>query len=267
MTAAASVGGRALRAAVFAYVGALVVLPLLVILWRGIAGGREAWSAALFESIPREALYLSFKTSALAAVVNGVLGTLTAWALVRWRFPGRKLLSSLVDLPLALPTLLAGLMIVVLYGPRTFLGERMEIAFATPGIVLALLFVTFPLTVRPVEAVLHQLDPAEEEAARILGASRWTTFRRVTLPALLPAIASGTAQSFARALAEFGSIVVVSSNMPLRTLTAPVFVYGEVEAGHTEVAAAASIVLLAAALLTVLATRTLLKFLVRAHAI
>lgn len=265
-SATLDVGGNGLRIAVFAYVGVLIVLPLLEITRRGIGGGLDTWRAVLADSVALDAVKTSLITAAIAAVVNGTLGTLTAWALVRWRFPGRRMLAALVDLPLAVPTLLAGLMLVVLYGPGTWIGARFEIVFAAPGIVLALLFVTFPLTVRAVEPVLRDFDPAEEEAARTLGASPWTTVWRVILPALLPAIATGTAQSFARGLAEFGSLIVVSGNMPGKTMTAPVFVFGEVEAGHLDAAAAVSIVLLAMAMLTSYMTRSVVRMYQGAHA-
>jgi len=173
--------------------------------------------------------------------------------LVRYRFPGRSFLSMLVDMPLAIPTLVAGLMIVNLFGPHTAFGAWLKglglpVAFAPLGILLALLFINLPFVVRSVEPVLMDLDPAEEEAAAILGARTWTTLRRVLLPPLAPAIAGGTLQGFARALAEFGSIVVVSGNIPGKTLTAPVFIYGEVDAGRPDVAAALSLVLLAIAI-------------------
>ena len=248
-----------LRGLVVAYLAFLVAIPLFAILQRGFAGGFEAWRAAVLSPTAIDAITLSLWTALLAAVMNGIAGTATAWALVRWEFPGRRWLASIVDLPLCVPTPLAGLMLIALYGPETALGARFGIVFATPGIVLALLFVTFPLTVRAVEPVLHELDPAEEEAAGTLGASRVVTFRHVILPAILPAIGVGAAQTFARALAEFGSLVVVSGNIPHRTLTAPVFVFGEVESGSPETAAAASIVLLAIAIAVSLGVRRFVR--------
>lgn len=248
-----------LRGLVVAYVAVLIALPLFAILRRGFAGGLEAWRDAVLSPTAIDAIALSLWTAVLAAVVNGIAGTATAWALVRWEFPGRRWLAAIVDLPLCVPTPLAGLMLIALYGPGTALGARFGIVFATPGILLALLFVTFPLTVRAVEPVLHELDPAEEAAAGTLGASAFVTFRLVILPAILPAIGVGAAQTFARALAEFGSLVVVSGNIPHRTLTAPVFVFGEVEGGNTETAAAASIVLLAIAIAVSLGVRRIVR--------
>ncbi len=231
------------------YVSALVAAPVLAILYEAFAGGLPACIAAITDPVAKDALLLSLGLSAVAAVINGVMGTAIAWGLVRWALPGRKLLSALVDLPLAIPTLVAGILLVALYGPQTGLGRvlggwHMDIAFATPGIVLALLFVTLPFVVRVVEPVLAELDPAEEEAATTMGASRWLTFRSVLLPPIVPAIAAGTVQVFARSVAEFGSIAAVSGNIPHRTLTAPVYILGEVEGGSPGSAAAVSAVLL-----------------------
>lgn len=182
-----------------------------------------------------------------------MVGTAIAWALVRWELPGRAALAALVDLPLAIPTLVAGILLVALLGPQSAVGAHLvaagfPIAYAWPGVVLALLFVTLPFVVRAVEPVLAELDPGEEEAAATLGANRWTTFFRVLLPPVAPAIAAGMVQTFARSVAEFGSLVAVSGNIPFRTLVAPVYVLGEVEGGNPEGAAAVSVVLLAFAL-------------------
>jgi sulfate transport system permease protein len=200
------------------------------------------------------------------AIFNAVMGTFTAWLLVRHDFYGRRFLSALVDLPLAIPTLVAGMMIVVLLGPQSYIGgafarHGIDVVFATPGIIVALLFINLPMVVRAVEPVMRELDPAEEEAAHTLGASDISIYFRVLLPPLLPAIATGTLQSFARALAEFGSIVIVSGNIPLRTLTSPVYIYGEVESGAPDTAAAVSLVLLAFAACLLVAVRWLERFL------
>lgn len=246
-------GDWGLRAGVAGYLGLLVALPVLVLIWRGLADGPAAFWAAVSAPGAVSALVLSLWTSALAAAVNAVAGTAIAWALVRWDIPGRRLLAALVDLPLAIPTLVAGILIIALFGPQTALGawfvhHDWPVAFARPGIVLALLFVTLPFVVRAVEPVLAELDPAEEEAALTLGAGRLLTFVRVLLPPVLPAIAAGAVQTFARSVAEFGSLATVSGNIPHKTLVAPVYILGEVEAGNPGGAAAVSIVLLALAL-------------------
>lgn len=253
---------KALRWSLIAYVALLVVLPLTALVAAGMAGGPLALRAALAGPVVRDALLLTVWTAALMAMVNAIAGTATAWVLVRYRFPGRRALSALVDLPFAIPTLVTGIMLAVLLGPTRPTGAwlgglGLHVLYAPPAIILALLFITMPFVVRAVEPVLRELDPAEEEAAHTLGASSWTAFRRVTLPALMPAIIAGTLQCFARALAEFGSIVVVSGNIPRRTLVASVLVHAEVESGRPEVAAAVSIVLLAMALMLSLAVRWL----------
>jgi sulfate transport system permease protein len=234
-------------------VGSLVVLPLVALVVHAFSEGLGAAGAAIVHPVARSALVLTLTTSLFATVVNSVAGLGVAWALVRWEFPGKALLQRLVDLPVAVPTLVAGVLIVALYGPQGPFSPLLEAAgvqiiYARPALVLAMLFITFPFVVRAVEPVLSELDPAEEAAAWTLGASRWQGFRWVLLPALSPAIAAGAVQVFARCVAEFGSVAVVSGNIPLRTLTATVFIHGEVEAGDTAGAAAVSLVLLGVAL-------------------
>jgi sulfate transport system permease protein len=165
--------------------------------------------------------------------------------------------NALVDLPLAIPTLVTGLMLVALYGPQSLAGAFLEghglqVIYAKPGIVLALLYVTFPFVVRSVQPVVLELQRDQEEAAETLGATRWVTFRRVILPSLMPAILTGTTLSFSRALGEFGSVVVLAGNIPMKTQVAAVYIYGEVESYNPTGAVAVSVVLLAASLLVIL---------------
>jgi sulfate/thiosulfate transport system permease protein len=259
-------GGVALRWVAIVYVGLLVVLPLSALVAKGVGVGPNGIVRALSAPTASAALWLTVWTAALMSVINAVMGTFTAWLLVRHQFPGRRFLSALVDLPLAIPTLVAGMMIVVLLGPQSALGgycarHGVDIVFATPGIVLALLFINLPMVVRAVEPVMRELDPAEQEAAHTLGASDVRIYFQLLLPPLLPAIVTGTLQSFARALAEFGSIVVVSGNIPFRTLTSPVYIFGEVESGAADTAAAVSLVLLALATVLLLAVRGLERYL------
>jgi sulfate/thiosulfate transport system permease protein len=251
-----------LRGSVLLYVFLLVVLPLATLVKVGLGRGPAAALATITSPMAWNALVLTLWSSFAVAIVGAVMGTIVAWVLVRYRFPGKGVLSALVDLPLAIPTLVAGLALVSLLGPQTALGGALSaaglpIAFAKPAILIALAFVTLPFTVRAVEPVLMELDPAEEEAASTLGASAFLTVRRIILPPLLPAIGSGAAQSFARALAEFGSIIVVSGNIPNKTLTAPVFIFGEIESGNAPAATAVAIVLLAVALLSTIGARNL----------
>ncbi|MEZ4315141.1 MAG: sulfate ABC transporter permease subunit [Polyangiaceae bacterium] len=247
-----------LRATAVLYLGVLVLIPIAVIARSGLEGGVVAMGKALAHPFVRSALLLTLETAAVMAVINAVMGTLIAYVLVRYRFPGRKVLNVLIDLPFSIPTLVAGLMIVALFGPeaplgRALSGAGLQVLYAPPAIVLALLFVTLPIVVRAVEPVLAEVDVAEEEAARTLGASDVYTFRKVVLPAISPAIVTGTLLGFARALGEFGSIVVVAGNLPRRSLTASVFVFGEVEAGETVSASAMSLVLVGISFFVLLA--------------
>lgn len=253
-------GRLALRSGVLIYAGVLVALPLAALAQHGLADGPLGLWRAATTPVAAQAILLTLWTAALMAVVNALMGTLTAWALVRYEFLGRGLLSALVDLPFAIPTLVTGVMLVILLGPQSPLGgwladQGMHVIFAPMAIVLALLFITVPFVVRAVEPVLLEQDPAEEEAARTLGAGTWTVFWRVLLPPILPAILSGTIRSFARALGELGSVIVVSGNIPYRTLTAPIHIFGEIESGQPGSAAAVSVILLAFALILAFAAR------------
>jgi sulfate transport system permease protein len=221
----------------------------------------------IFEDVSQPQAWFSLKltfTCAIAmALLNLITGTAMAWVLVRYDFPGKPLINSLIDLPFALPTNVTGLMLVVLYGPVSWLGKYLkihgiEIIYAQPGIILALLFVTFPFVVRAVQPVLMELDKDIEEAAATLGASRFTTFRRVVLPHLVPSILTGVALAFSRALGEFGSVVVVAGNIPMKTQVAPVFIYGEIESYNPRGALAVSLVLLVSSL-TILILLNLLQ--------
>ncbi len=258
-------GRWSLRGTALLYLGLFVVLPVAAILQRGFGHGLAGLAGALASFGAWEAIRLTLIMAALTAIINGTFGTLLAYVLVRIRFPGRGLLSTVVDLPFAVPTLVAGVMLVALYGPSSVVGGWLDrhgvhIVFAPAGILLALLFVTLPLVVRSVQPVLLELDPAEEEAARVLGAGRWTAFRKVVFPALRPAIIAGSLQAFARSLGEFGAIVIVSGNIPNKTLTAPVFIsqlinptnYGG--GGGPDQAAAVSALLFGFAFVLVLAT-------------
>ncbi len=246
-------GQRALRGLALAYVLVLVAIPLATLVVLAFADGPPVFVERVTDEVARDALVLTLGTGVLVGALNVLFGTATAWVLTRYRFPGRGALSALVDLPLAVPTLVAGVMIAVLYGPSSLVGTTfaawdVEIVFAKPGIVLALLFVTLPFVVRAVEPVLAEIDVAEEEAAIVLGAGPWRVFRTVFFPALLPAALSAGIRSTGRAIGEFGSIVVVAGNIPFETLTAPVYVFGEIESGAPRAAAAVSTVLLVFAL-------------------
>ena len=236
-----------LRAVALLYLGLFVVLPVVAVLESGFGDGLTNLKDAMASFGAWKAIRLTVVMAVLTAVINGAFGTLVAYVLVRIRFPGRELLSAIVDLPFAIPSLVAGVMLVALYGPSSALGGWFEdhgfqIIFAAPGILLALLFVTLPLVVRSVQPVLAELDRAEEEAAHTLGAGRWTTFRNIVLPALRPAIAAGSLLAFSRSLGEFGAIVFVAGNIPNKTLTAPVFITQLINVSPDQAAAVSALI-------------------------
>jgi sulfate transport system permease protein len=179
--------------------------------------------------------------------VDVVMGTLIAWVLVRDRFPGQRVVDTLIDMPFALPTIVAGLVLLALYGPASPVG--IDLAYKQAGVVVALLFVTLPFVVRTVQPVLLELDREMEQAAASLGASSLTIFRRIVLPNLYPAIAAGAALSFARSISEFGSTVLISGNLPFKTQVAAVHIFGQIQSDNIQGAAAESTVLLVVALL------------------
>jgi sulfate transport system permease protein len=243
-------GKWGLRVAAFSYLAFMIVLPLSAIIEKGFNEGLAAFWSDIMHPTALDALRLTITAAVIITLINSVMGTLTAYVMVRYRFPGRNLLNGLIDMPFAIPTLVTGVMLVALYGPQRTLGawlnsQGIEVIFATPGIVLALLVVTYPFVIRTIQPVLMEAERGQEEAAYTLGASKWTTFRHVVLPTITPAIITGSLLSFARALGEFGSIVVVAGNIPGRTLTAPVYVYGQIESHNQRAASSMSILLLA----------------------
>jgi sulfate transport system permease protein len=253
-----------LRAVALLYLGLAIALPAVAVLLKGFRQGLTHLEAALASPGAWSAINLTLLMAALTAVINAVFGTLIAYVLVRFRFPGRGLISAIVDIPFAVPTLVTGVMLVALYGPASpfgaFLADNgIQVAFAPLGILVALLFVTLPFVIRTVQPVLSELDVAEEEAAYSLGAGGWATFRRVLLPALRPAITAGSLLAFARALGEFGAIVIVSANIPGRTLTAPVFIFQLANQFRVEEAAAVAGVLFLVSFVIVLVTDRLIR--------
>jgi sulfate transport system permease protein len=211
------------------YLSVIVLLPLAALGWHA-----HGWDAIASPQAVA-ALKLTIVASSVVALINAVAGTAIAWTLVRDRFFGQSFVNALVDLPFALPTIVAGLTLLALYR---------DVAFTRWAVLLALLFVTLPFVVRTVQPVLLELDTEMEDAAASLGASRLATFRRVILPNILPAILSGVALAFARAIGEFGSVVLISGNLPFKTEVASVYVFGRIESGDPGGAAAASVVIL-----------------------
>jgi sulfate/thiosulfate transport system permease protein len=239
----------------------VVVLPLAALLWEAKQGGAHGFWQIVSSPEAVAALKLTFGAAVVVVLINALLGTITAWVLVRDDFRGKALVNAVIDLPFALPTIVAGLTLLALYGPRSPVG--VHIAFTRAAIVLALCFVTLPFVVRTVQPVLLELDVEMEEAARSLGGGRLAVFRRIVLPNLLPGILSGVVLALARALGEIGSIVVISGNLPYHTEVASVFIFNQIQNGYPTYAAAVAIVLLGAAFVLLLAVGALRFFATR----
>ncbi len=212
----------------------MLILPLAALIAKSLTvGPTEFWRIAT-GPVALSAYNVTFVTSLLAALVNGIMGTLIAWVLVRYQFPGRKLADALVDIPFALPTSVAGLVLATVYSDKGWIGQffapfGIKIAFTRLGVFVAMLFISLPFVVRTLQPVLQEMEPELEEAARSLGASPAQTFFRVILPPLMPAILTGVALGFSRAVGEYGSIVIISSSIPFNDLIAPVLVFQRLE--------------------------------------
>jgi sulfate transport system permease protein len=231
------------------YMGLLVMLPIIAVLLKSSTLGWDQFVAAVWTPRARAAYGLTLGASLIAAVVNVPFGVLISWVLVRYEFPGRRVLDAIIDLPFALPTAVAGLVYSSLYVPKGWFGRYLvplgiEGAYSRLAIVLVLTFIGLPFIVRAVQPVLADLEAEIEEAAACLGASRLQTFWRVLLPTLLPATVTGFALAFARGIGEYGSVVFVSGNMPFKTEIAPVLVVASLESFHYADAAAIAVVML-----------------------
>jgi sulfate transport system permease protein len=233
------------------YLSLVVLLPLAALIWSSRSGGLHAFWEQATQHEAMSALKLTLGLAAICALVNAVMGTAIAWVLVRDRFPGSGVVDALIDLPFALPTIVAGLTLLALYGPGGPFG--VDVAFTRIGILLALLFVTLPFVVRAVQPVLLELDEEMEQAAASLGAGSFAVFRRIVFPNLLPAILSGVALAFARAVGEFGAVVLISGNIAFKTEVSSVYIFTQVESNNGSGAAAVSVLLLAISLGVLLA--------------
>jgi sulfate transport system permease protein len=222
-----------------AYLSLVVILPIAALVW---SSHKASFWSVISEPEAVAALKLSLGTAVIVALVNAVLGTITAWVLVRDDFVGKSFVNALIDLPFALPTIVAGLTLLALYGPHSPVG--ITLTFTRTAIVLALLFVTLPFVVRTVQPVLLELDREAEEAARSLGASEARVFTSVILPNILPGILSGVALAFARAVGEIGALVLIAGNIPYKTEVASVFVFNHIQSGDESGAAAVAVVML-----------------------
>ena len=232
------------------YMSLVVLLPLAAVVWNATQNGLGAFWDEVSGPEASSALRLTVGVSVVVTVLDVVFGTLIAWVLVRDDFRGKRAVDTLIDLPFALPTIVAGLVLLALYGPAS--PVRVDVAYTATGVVVALLFVTLPFVVRTVQPVLFELDRDMEQAAASLGASPLTIFRRIVLPNLAPAIAAGAALSFARALSEYGATVLISGNLPFKTQVASVYTFNQIEGDNMVGAAAVSTVLLVVALLMLL---------------
>ena len=242
------------------YLSLMVALPVAALTSTAVS---SQFFTALTAPQTRAALALTVAEAVATAVIDAVTGVALAWVLVRDDFPGKRLVNALIDLPFALPTIVAGLVLLTLYGPGS--PVHLNIAQTRAGILLALLFVTLPFVVRAVQPVLLAADREAEEAAASLGAGPLTTFRRIVLPAIVPATLSGAGLAFARALGEFGSVVLISGNLPFKTMMASVLIAGQVESGDTAGAAAVSVTLLAFALVVIAIVTGAARRLARRH--
>jgi sulfate transport system permease protein len=228
----------------------LVLLPLAAVVVKASGVGWSGLVDALTGREARSALIFTVSSAAFVSIVNAVMGTLVAWVLVRDRFWGKRLVEVVIDIPFALPTIVAGLVVLTLYGSTSPIGLNW---YGTkPGVIVALLFVTLPFVVRTVQPVLLALETDVEQAAASLGASPTTIFRRIVLPAIVPAIASGTALAFARAMGEYGSVVLISGGLQYKTEVSSMYVYSQLQDGELAAASATATVLLIVSLIVLI---------------
>jgi sulfate transport system permease protein len=244
------------------YLSLIVLIPLAALFLKTATFSWDQFLAQVTAPRVLAAYRLSLWASAVAALANGVFGLLLAWVLVRYPFPGRRFVDALVDLPFALPTAVAGIALTAVYAENGWIGAPLKalglkVAFTPLGIVTALTFIGLPFVVRTVQPVLRDLGPELEEAAATLGADRWQTFRRVVFPALLPCVITGVALAFARALGEYGSVVFISGNMPLRTEIAPLLIVTKLQQFDYAGATAVAVVLLVGSFILLLAINLL----------
>ena len=245
-----------------AYLGLVVLIPLSTIFLRSATLGPGRFWAIVTAPRVLASYRLSFGVSLLGAFVNMGAGLLVAWVLVRYQFPGKRLIDALVDLPFALPTAVAGISLTSLFVPKGWIGQFLQplgikVAFTPLGILVALIFVGFPFVIRTVQPVLQDLSQEVEEAAASLGATRWQTFRRVIFPAVLPSLLTGFALAFARAVGEYGSVVFISGNMPMRTEIAPLLIMTKLEQYDYSGATAIALVMLVASFVLLLGINVL----------
>jgi sulfate transport system permease protein len=253
------VGGAVLsRGLVMLWLSVIVLLPLSAVVSQSLQDGLGEFWEAITEPEAIAAIKLTLVSSLIIVAINGAMGTLIAWVLVRDEFPGKRIVNSLIDLPFALPTIVAGLTLLALYGQNSPIG--LSVAYTKAAVVLALLFVTLPFVVRAVQPVLIEVDRDMEEAAASLGATRRRIFRSILLPNLTPAIVAGCALAFARAIGEYGSLVLITGNVPFDTQVASVYIFGRIESDAPTSAAAVSVLLLVLSVAVLLALNLVSKW-------
>src|SRR6266542_2624940 len=247
-----ALGGPALTSGVaLGYLSVIVLVPLAALAVKGAHGGWHHFWQVAWNPGAKAALELTFGLAGAVVAINAVTGTALAWTLVRDEFPGKRLVNAMIDLPFALPTIVAGLTLLALYGPNS--AVHINAAFTRWGVLMALLFVTLPFVVRTVQPVLIELDREMEEAAASLGAGRVTVFRRIVFPHLLPALLSGVALAFARAIGEFGAVVLIAGNLPFKTEVASLYVFQHFNSDDTTGASALAMLMLVVSLAVLLA--------------
>ena len=244
------------------YLTTIVLVPLAAIILRGIRGGTAEFLAAITAPRVVAAYKVTLSSALLAALLSAAFGFLVAWVLARYRFPGRSVIDALIDLPFALPTAVAGIALTSLYAENGWIGSFLEphgihVAFTQTGIVLAMAFVGSPFVVRSVQPVLEDLDHSLEEAARSLGANHWQIFTRVLMPVCLPALLTGSALAFARAAGEYGSVIFIAGNMPMKTEIAALLIVTRLEEYDYSGAAAIALAMLALSFAIMLAINLL----------
>ena len=243
------------------YLSLVVLVPLAALVVQGSKGGFAHFWEVAWNPESRAALELTLGLAAAVVAINAVTGTALAWTLVRDEFRGKRIVDAVIDLPFALPTIVAGLTLLALYGPTS--AVHVNAAFTRWGVLMALLFVTLPFVVRTVQPVLIELDREMEEAAALLGAGQVTIFRRIVFPHLLPALLSGVALAFARAIGEFGAVILIAGNLPFKTEVASLYVFQRLNAGDTRGAAALALLLLVLSLAVLLGIGALRRYATR----
>lgn len=252
------------------YLSLIVLLPLAALFVRAAGLGWSDFAAAAFSPRVMASYRLTFGTALLAAIINAAFGLAVAWTLVRYRFPGRRLIDALIDLPFALPTAVSGIALTAVYSQNGWIGQWLEplglkVAFTSAGIVVALVFIGLPFVVRTLQPALEDLEREVEEAAASLGATPIQTFVLVTLPAILPALLTGFALAFARAIGEYGSVVFISGNMPMKTEVASLLIITKLEQYDYAGAAAVAVVMLCVSFLLLLGINLLQRTSGRRH--